>query len=367
MKFICEKSALIREIAIAQEIIGSKNTMNILSNVFLEADNETLVIKSTDITVYFETKVPVSVVKPGEATVRGNLFLGILNSISDGELEFERVDNEIIIKPVSSKTEFKLRTNSSDQYPESPVSGSSKSFELPIKDFKEMIVQTIFAVSDDETRYLMNGVCFEKSEDKYVMVATDGRRMAYIDKVADAGAEDFKSIIIPEKILGIVQKYAGEEGNIKIGITEKHIFICFGVYSFISSLIEGKFPDYRRVIPADNDKSFTMGRKDILSALKRTSLFVEQKNKRISLKISTGEISVFAQDGEAGGAQDTIPSDYEGDDFQMALNYRYIEEPCKIIDTDEISVYFKDPTKAIIIKAKPEKEYFHIVMPMQTD
>jgi DNA polymerase-3 subunit beta len=367
MKFICEKSALIREIAIAQEIIGSKNTMNVLSNIFLEAANDTLVIKSTDITVYFETKVPISVVKAGEATVRGNLFFGILNSISDGELEFERIDNEIIIKPVSSKTEFKLRTNSSDQYPESPAAENLNSFDLPIKDFKEMITQTIFAVSDDETRYLMNGVCFEKTESKYIMVATDGRRMAYIEKVADDSVEDFKGVIIPEKILGIVQKYAGEEGNVKICITEKHIFIYFGSYSFTSSLIEGKFPDYRRVVPTDHDKSFSVNKKDMINALKRASLFVEQKNKRIWLKLISGEISVCAQDGDTGGAQDTITTDYEGDGLQMALNYQYIEEPCKIISSDEIVIHFKDPTKAITIKAKPERDYFHIVMPMQTD
>jgi DNA polymerase-3 subunit beta len=367
MKFICEKSALIREIAIAQEIIGSKNTMNVISNIFLEAANDTLVIKSTDITVYFETKVPISVIKDGEATVKGNLFLGILNSISDGELEFEKIENKITIKPVSSKTEFELRTNSSEQYPESPVANNLKPFDLPIKDFKEMIMQTIFAVSDDETRYLMNGVCFEKIENKYIMVATDGRRMAFIEKEANDNIEDFKGIIIPEKILGIVQKYSGEEGSVQIGITEKHIFIHFGSYSFISSLIEGKFPDYRRVIPIDHDKFFNVNRKDMINALKRTSIFVEQKNKRIWLKLSTGEISVFVQDIEAGGAKDTISSDYEGDDLQLALNYRYLEEPFKVIDSDEITIHFKDPTKAITIKAKPEREYFHIVMPMQTE
>jgi DNA polymerase-3 subunit beta len=366
MKFICEKTALIKEIAIAQEIIGSKTNMNMLSNIYIEAANDTLFIRSTDVTVYFETKVPVSVVEPGKTMVKGNYFLGILNSISDGEITFTKLENKIVIKP-TSETEFELRTNSSDQYPETPALENAKTFEMPIKELKEMIMQTIFAVSDDETRYLMNGVCFEKLEGKYIMVATDGRRMAYVEKTLEGGVDDFKGVIIPEKILGIVQKYSGEEGNVNISISEKNIYISFGSYSFISSLIEGKFPDYKRVIPTDHDRSFTVNRKDMINALRRASLFVEQKNKKIKLLLSTGKVLVFAQDAEAGGAKDTIPSNYEGDDAQIVLNYRYIEEPFKIITDENISIHFKDLTKAITIKPEPEKDFFHVVMPMQND
>jgi DNA polymerase-3 subunit beta len=213
----------------------------------------------------------------------------------------------------------------------------------------------------------MNGVCFEKIEGKYIMVATDGRRMAYIEKIAESGVDDFKGVIIPEKILMIVQKYSGEEGNVSIGISEKNIFISFGSYSFISSLIEGKFPDYNRVVPTDHDKLFTVNRKDMINSLKRASLFVEQKNKKIKLLLSSGKVLIFAQDAEAGGAKDTIAATYEGDDVQLVLNYRYIEEPFKTITDDDVSIHFKDPTKAITIKPEPEKDYFHVVMPMQND
>jgi DNA polymerase-3 subunit beta len=367
MKFICERSALFKEVAIAQEIIGSKSMINVLSNIFVEVANDTLLIKSTDTTIYFETRVPVSAIQSGKATVKGNIFLGILNNIPEGELEFEKVESKIIIKPVSRKTKFQLKTNLSEQYPESPVSDNRKSFEMPIKDFKDMISQTIFAISDDETRYLMNGVSFEKTEDKFIMVSTDGRRMAYIEKNADVGIEDFKGIIIPEKILGIILKHSGDEGNVSIGITDKNIFVSFGSYNFSSSLIEGKFPDYKRVIPTDHDKVFTVNRKDMINALKCVSLLVEQKNKRIGVKVFENEVSVFAQDAEVGEASEVISANYDGEEAQIALNYRYIEEPFKTIADDEVSIHFKDTTKAITIKPIPEKDFFHVVMPMQTD
>jgi DNA polymerase-3 subunit beta len=367
MKFICERNTLLKEIAIAQEIIGSKSTINVLSNIFLEAINDTLIIKSTDITVYFETKIPVSVLESGKTTVKGSIFFSILSSISEGELEIEKIDTKIIIKPVSRKTTFQLKTNSSEQYPDSPVSVGVKFFDLPIKEFKEMITQTIFAISDDETRYLMNGVSFEKTEDKFIMVATDGRRMAYIEKPAESGIDDFKGIIIPEKILGIVQRHTGGEGNISIGITEKNIFISFGSYNFSSSLIEGKFPDYKRVIPLDHDKLFSIKRKDMLDALRCVSLLVEQKNKRIVLKLTENEVSIFAQDTEVGEAHEIIPANYQGEEVQIALNYHYLEEPFKTMKEDEVTMHFKDPAKALTINPIPEKDFFHVVMPMQTE
>jgi DNA polymerase-3 subunit beta len=191
--------------------------------------------------------------------------------------------------------------------------------------------------------------------------------MAYIEKSADSGIEDFKGIIIPEKILGIVLKHSGEEGNVNIGITDKNIFISFGSYNFSSSLIDGKFPDYKRVIPVDHDKLFTVNRKDVINALKCVSLLVEQKNKRICFKILNNELSIFAQDAEVGEASEVIAANYEGEEVQISLNYRYIEEPIKIMTDDEICIHFKDPTKAITIKSVPEKDFFHVVMPMQTD
>jgi len=368
MKFICEKSTLLKEIAIAQEIIGSKSTINVLSNIYLEAENDTLLIKASDITVYFQTKVTVSVWEKGSTTVKGNIFLSILNTIPDGELEFEKIESKVVIRVIKSKKiKFDLKTNSTEQYPESPVLKDSSAFIMSAKDFKDMISQTIFAVSDDETRILMNGVYFEKSEDKFIMVATDGRRLAYIQKAVQGDVKDFNGIIIPEKILSVVQKRLSEEGEVSIGITDKNIFISFGTYSFSSLLIEGKFPDYQRVIPQDHDRSFKFNRLEILDAIKRISLLVEEKTKRIYLRLTKGVLSVYAQDSDKGSASEDIGSDYDGDDDQISLNYIYIDEPLRIIKEDEVSIHFKDTVKAITVKPVPESDFFHIVMPMQVD
>jgi DNA polymerase-3 subunit beta len=367
MKFTCDRSVLLKEISIAQEIISSKSTISILSNIYLEAENNTLTIKATDVKVNFQTQVPVTVLEDGATTVYGDKFLGILTSIPDGELEFEQNDSKIVIKPTFKKIKFQLKSIASDKYPEFPIAAGETQFEMPIKDFKDMIQQTVFAVSDDETRYFMNGVLFEKNENKLVMVATDGRRLAYIKKDAPDNLPDFQKIIIPTKILNIILKRAGDEGPVSISVSDKTIFIKFGSYNLSSVLIEGDFPNYQRVIPEQQDRSFKVKRGEMLDALKRVALLVEQKSRRVYIGLAPGRLSVSSEEGEIGTANEEIPCQYDGEELSMALNYHYIEEPFKIMNDDEIQIFFTEAAKAITIKPVPEKDFFHIVMPMQTD
>jgi DNA polymerase-3 subunit beta len=306
MKFTCERSILLKEITIAQEIIQSKNAISILSNIYLEAAQDTLIIKSTDIKVNFETKVPVTVAEEGATTVFGDKFLGILNSLPDGEMEFDQEDMKILIRPLNKKIKFQLKSIASDKFPEFPAPAKDF-FELPVRDFKEMILQTAFAVSDDETRYFMNGVYCEKAEGKLIMVGTDGRRLAFISLDTGDAIQEFPGIIIPPKILNIIVRRAGDEGLIAISITDKIIFVKFGSYMLSSVLIEGQFPNYRRVIPDEQPNSFTMKRQDILDALKRVSLLVEQKSRRIYLGINPEGISISAEESDIGTAKEEIP------------------------------------------------------------
>jgi DNA polymerase-3 subunit beta len=367
MKFTCERSVLLKEITIAQEIISSKNAISILSNIYLQAEHDSLIIKATDIKVNFETRVPITVLEEGSTTVFGEKFLGILNSIPEGELEFEQRDMKIVIKPTSKKIKFQLKCIASDKFPEFPVPKDDNLFEFPVKEFKNMIIQTVFAVSDDETRYFMNGVYFEKKEDELVMVATDGRRLAYIHKNAGSGIKEFSDVIIPPKILNIIMKRAGDEGLIEISVTDKTIFTRFGSYNLSSVLIEGQFPNYRRVIPESQNYTITINRLEMLDALRRVSLLVEQKSRRVYLGVEPGVMSVSSEETDIGTAKEEISCKYEGETVSIALNYRYIEEPFKVMTEEEISIHFTEPNRAITIVPAPEKDFFHIIMPMQLD
>ncbi len=165
MKFTFDRDALLREIAIAQEIISTKNALSILSNVLFLAENNTLTIKATDIKVNFETQISIEVNEEGTTTVFCDKFMSILNSLPSGDIEFIQNDIKISIKPVTKKATFHLKSMASDKFPEFSTAENVNYFEVPTNEFKEMINQTVFAVSDDETRYFMNGVYLEKKED----------------------------------------------------------------------------------------------------------------------------------------------------------------------------------------------------------
>jgi len=199
------------------------------------------------------------------------------------------------------------------------------------------------------------------------MVATDGRRLAFINKPAGAELQDFAGIIIPPKILNIVLKRAGDEGMAGICVTDKTIFIQFGSYRLSSVLIEGQFPNYRRVIPETQTNSFTVNRLEMLDALKRVSLLVEQKSHRVYMGLSPGVLSVYCEENDIGNAREEIPCKYDGEELSIALNYRYLEEPLKVMSGEDIKILFTEPNKTISIMPVPEKDFFHIVMPMQQD
>ena len=367
MKFTCEKNNLTKEISIAQEIISSKNALSILSNVLLEADNNTLTIKATDLKVGFETSIPVDIAVAGSTTVYCDKFLSILRSLPNGDIEFELKDGKLYIKPLFKKINFQLKSIASEQYPEMQKISDENYFVIPQADLIEMIGQTIFAVSDDETRYFMNGVFLENIEGNIIMVATDGRRLSYIKKNTSGTIKPFSGVIIPPKVLQLVSKQSSGEGTIQVAVTEKSIFFKFDNQTISSSLIEGQFPNYNRVIPESQSFEVIVKREELVEAVKRVSLLVENKSRRIFLNITNGMIELNSEESEIGVATEEIECAYEGNDTLIALNYSYLVDPLRVIENENIKLLFTESNKAITLQSAEESDYFHIVMPMQLD
>jgi len=367
MKFVCEKNALQREIAFAQEIISSKSSMSVVSNVFLEAQDGTLLIRATDIKIGFETRMPVDVFEPGSLTVFCDKMTGILASIPEGMIEVEQKEAKVLIKPSFKKAQFSLKTIGSEQFPQLPDIDDDRFFAVPLSDFKDMIGQTVFAVSDDETRYFMNGVYLERTQDGLVMVATDGRRLAYIKRGIVEGIPEFKGVIIPPKLLSVILRRAGNEGQIRLAVNDKNLFVQFGQYRLSTVLIEGQFPNYQKVIPESQQHKATIKRQDVVDALKRVSIFVEQKSRRTFFALSEGKLVISSEETEVGTAREEIACDFSGPDAVIAMNYKYIEEPLRAIVADEFTLSFTDTARAVTVAPEPGSDYFHILMPMQVE
>jgi len=367
MKFTFTKEVLLKEIAIAQEIISNRTVLSILSNVLLIAKEGSLTIRATDIKVTFETKIPVDIAEEGSTTVFCDKFTNIIASMPSGEIEAEQKDQKLIIRSISKKAKFSLKTISDNDFPSFTEPENTQFFDVPVKEFKEMIVQTVFAVSDDETRYFMNGVFMEKKENNLIFAATDGRRLAFIKHDFGVAIPDFKGSIVPPKILSIIQRRSSDEGMLSIGVSEKNIFFNFAAYKFSSVLIDGQFPNYDRVIPESQQHFFEANREDFLQALKRVALLVEQKSKRIFLKITDGSLAISSNENELGTADEEIACHYQGEETNIALNYAYLEEPLKVLNSDKLKIEFTDPMRAITLRPEADTNFFHIIMPMQME
>ncbi len=367
MKFSCDRDALLHEISIAQEIISSRNALSILSNVLLETGENTLFIKATDLKVGFETSIPVEVIQTGVITVFCDKLLGILKTLPEGEVEFDQQEGRLTIKPRFKKISFQLKSIPADKFPELQTAREDSFFQVPQKDLAEMIAQTVFAVSDDETRYFMNGVYLERKENSLAMVATDGRRLAFVSKPIGAEVVSFNPVIVPPKILTLMKKFLTGEGTVSMAVSDKNVFFRINNQKLFSNLIEGQFPNYARVIPHEQQFAIQLSKSDLSEALRRVSLLVEQKSRRVFMKVSPNVIVLNAEESEIGAAKEEIPCSYEGPEATIALNYLYLSEPLRVIEEDAIRIEYTEPTKAITLRAVPEREYFHIVMPMQID
>ncbi len=368
MKLICSKDSLVKEISIAQEVISSKNSLSILSNVLLTASGNTLTIQATDLKVGFETTIDVEIKKDGTTTAFCDKLLNIIRSLPEGDVQIEQSDATMLrVKPVSQKIDFQLRCIPSDKYPEISRVQDSQYFDFPQKDFMEMVSKTIFAVSDDETRYFMNGIFIEKKDDSLIMVATDGRRLAFVDRKIPIHMENLKGVILPPKILTIVKKLSSGEGSLSLAFTDKNVFIRMDGKSFSSNLIDGQFPDYRRVIPDSQKHRAVVDRKRLEDALRRVSLLVEQKSRKVIFAVKDGAITVSSKESELGVASEEVPCEYRGPEMSFAVNCMYMIEPLREIGTETAGIEFSDVNKAVTLKPNPEDGYLNIIMPMQMD
>ena len=368
MKFTCSRDDILREISIAQEVISSKNSLSVLSNVLLTVSKGELKLQATDLKVGFETSIPVEITQEGTTTAFCDKLLNILRSLPEGEVELEQADPTMLrIRPLSKKVDFQLRCIPSDKYPELAQAADNMYFDFPQKDFIEMVKRTVFAVSDDETRYFMNGIFLEKKDDNLVMVATDGRRLSFISRKIPVRMENMKGVILPPKILNIVSKLSSGEGTLSLALTDKNVFINMTAAHLSSNLIEGQFPDYRRVIPDNQKYRATVEKKALEEALKRVSLLVEQKSRKVVFTLTDGTLTIVSKESELGIATEEVPCEYEGPESSFAVNCLYMSEPLREIGSEKVTLEFSDVNKAITLKPLPDEGYVNIIMPMQLD
>jgi DNA polymerase-3 subunit beta len=358
VKISIEAGVLAREMAVIREYTAN-SAASILAYVLFEAEGETVSLSATDVRSGITIRLPCDVIEEGRAVINADKLLKAIKTLNNCDVTIDCSDSTAVVKG-PGKARFKIKTLASDKFPEGPEPVGDP-VVLIGEDFSRLVKNTAFAVSDDATRYFMNGIFFEKGEDgKLQSVATDGRRLALMSSNVEI-PESPNSIIPPQRLIS-ASKIVGTKEEMKLYFGPKSIFLSFGYYNIWTVLIDGQFPNYRRVIPENQTNSFTTNRVELLYALKRAMVMIDD-NPRIYLTVTPEGIKVKAEDSLVGEAEDEIPVKYSGEEVVFAFNCKYPTEALETIDNEKVTVCFTESERAITMESDT---WLHVIMPMQS-
>lgn len=367
MKIEIQKKELLNLLSKTLNIVEKRNTMPVLVNVLLESVDSSLKAYATDLEVSLTDSMPAIIKEPGKVAVSAKSLFDITKELFDGPLQLIKKENNWLeIK--QGKFLSKIIGVPAEEYPVFPTYNSDYFFKIDSADFKQMIDKTIYSVSNDETRYHLNGVYFESHQKNSItMVATDGHRLSLIKK-------DFKDIQFNEKIGVIIPKKGLFEIKKLIESSVDDVFIAVEGSQFILKcastvlmirLIEGKYPNYNQFIPQNLTQKIIIKRELILSSLKRVSLLANQKSKAILFHFTTNKLEITSNNPELGDAKEEIDLEYSGPEIKIGFNSRYIEDVLKNIEQDQIEFELNNQVSPGIIKGYNNSEYLNVVMPMR--
>lgn len=369
MEFICSKEEIQRSLSHAENVVSSKTTLSILSNVLIETDDGKIKISSTDLEVGFKTSIPAEVISSGSITIQAKKLSEIIRSFNPSNLRFTlNSQNRMIVSSEDPKIKanFKIVGIPKDDYPNIPVFTGQNVFSLSQPLLKEMIRKTAISVSTDEARYFLNGIYFEKKESNLNLVATDGKRLSFITKKLDLPDLIDFDVIIPSKVLGELVKILKDEGNCRISLTDSKAFFQMDETELVSNLLEGQFPSYKQVIPQEITKTVRLDNVEIYEAIKRVSHMVDPKLAQIRLDFTAGKLTLSGHHPEFGEAKDELEIEYEGDDLAVAFNCNYLLDALREIDHKVILFKMTDNSKGPMrVEGLDDEEYLSVVMPMK--
>jgi len=372
MKFLIETEVLAKSLGNVHGSIGKKNvTIPILLNVKIEARGDELSLTTTDLDMAITSKTKAKIDVEGATTAPAQLLYDIIRKIPEGsEISIELEGNSLNIK--YGKSQFKLPCLSVDEFPSIEQAQSSSKLIVPQVQLMEMINKSRFAISNDETRYYLNGIYFHSKEvdGKRMLraVATDGHRLALVEYGADEDVKSIeKGIIIPRKTIHEMYKVMeGVEDNIELSISESKIKMQAGDTVIISKIIDGDFPDYERVIPKDNNKIVKVDKKVISDAIDRVSTIADDKHRSIKIIIDNNMIKLQANTAEGGFADEEISCEYNEDRIDTGFNSRYLLDVLGQVDSDMVFIKLKDGSLPSIIQGEGEDKTLFVVMPVRT-
>ena len=367
MKFQIDNENLLQGLGRIQAIVERRGTLPILSNVLIKAKGDGITLAATDLEVGVVSTHPAEIEEAGSVTLTAKKLFEIVRELDESEVHVALEDGARVRIECGS-ARFSLLSISPEEYPTIPGAEGVTFVELESSLLGEMIDRTLYATSTDETRYNLNGVYMELTEDSRVrFVATDGHRLAKVDKTpSNPVAFLEKGIIVPRKGVSEIRKLCDESDTVvELGLGEGFLIVRRPGLLLSSRLIDGEFPNYRQVMPSDFRIRLVVDRERLSHALRRIALLTHERSRGFRFALEKGEIELSASNPDLGEAREVLPVDYVGDRFESGFNARYMLDALSAIRSKEVSLELVDELAPAQIRPADDTDYLAVVMPMR--
>jgi DNA polymerase III subunit beta len=368
MKFTVTRNSLLNELNLVQGVIEKKSTIPILSNILLEAAGEHLDMVATDLDVTIRCGCSASIQAEGTTTISARRLFDIIRLLPDGsDVSFSLLENDWV-ELRSGNSEYKIVALPKENFPSIPEAAPATAY-IPGGLFRGMIQRTMFAITQEESRYSLNGALLALLPGEVRMVATDGHRLALVSKTMEIPGVDMEvRALIPRKTLLEIQKLIGDQdAMVEFGRDENHLFFSVGSRRLVSRILAGQFPNYELVIPRENDKFIVASSRAFGDGIRRAAIMSDEKLKAIKLSFKTAALELTASCAEAGEAREVVPIEFEGEQIDIGFNPLYLLDFIGACGSDSISIAIKDSeTQGLFRPIGPtDLDYRYVVMPMK--
>ncbi|MDP8243712.1 MAG: DNA polymerase III subunit beta [Candidatus Hinthialibacter antarcticus] len=364
MKFTTSSATWMRGISAVQTAVGSAISNQILENIHVSCEDNLVSFLATNLSVTIRCDGEAEIEAPGSTVLPAKILVGLVQSLPNDDVVFEEKNENVSIK--CAKFSAKLKGQDAALYPPFNQVDEGDELGMPVETLKSLIKRTIFATSQEKSRYELDGVKFELADGKLTCIATDGRRMAMYKASNEKWPKGPISILVPSKTLTTIQQSMPDEGEVTIRIQERKIQFSCGDVVIVSNLLVDNFPQYERILPSEGKFKTLINRSELMSAVKRAANLTSLETSMLVFKMDKGQIEVVGEREEVGGSgRDVVDCGYEGDPMEIRYNHRYVSDVLRALDEEKIELELTDSRKPGVFRSEGVDDYLYVLMPMR--
>ena len=364
MRMIIGQAQLLKGLQLVERAVNDRSALPILANVLLETKGHELVLTATDLDVGVRYQLPLTEQpEPGAATLPARRFTTIVRELPDGLITIEAKNNHTILLDCET-SHFRIPGLPPEDFPILPPPTQEQPISIPQPHLKTLITHTAFAMSMEETRFILNGALLKTHEGTLALVATDGRRLAFATAPHSKHTHEL-AVVIPAKTIRELGRLLQEDGDEPVtiaAIKDNQLLFQFGAVTIITRLIEGQFPDYERVIASPSNTTLTCARQLLVNAVRRASLMTTAASQAVVFELAKGRLVVSKESAELGSAREELPATYRGEPMTIAFNPEFWLDALKVLEVEDVTIELVSPEKPAVIRLP---QLLYVVLPMK--